>query len=79
MYHKLKIWLENETQRQEKKESIKADPKMTQSWISDDKLAAMNIPKELELHSVAVVVIKWVVKSNLQKEGLIMSKPTSGA
>lgn len=79
MYHKLKIWLENETQRQEKKESIKADPKMTQSWNSDDKLGAMNIPKELELNSVAVVVIKWVVKSNLQKEGLIMSKPTSGA
>lgn len=41
-----------------KKESIEADPKMTQSWNSDDKLAAMNIPKELELHSVAVVVIK---------------------
>lgn len=57
-YHTLKIWPENETQRQEKKESIEADPKMTQSWNSDDKLAAMNIPKELELHSVAVVIIK---------------------
>lgn len=65
MYHKLKIWLENETPRQEKKESIKADPKMTQSWNSDDKLGDMNIPKELEFHSVAVVVIKWVVQKQL--------------
>ena len=52
---------------------------MTQSWKSDDKLGAMNIPKELELNSLAVVVIKWVVKSNLQKEGLIMIKTAAGA
>lgn len=32
---------------------------MAWSWNSDDKLAAMNIPKELELHSCCCNKIAW--------------------
>lgn len=32
---------------------------MTQSWKSNDKLGAMNIPKELELHSCCCNKIAW--------------------